>query len=201
MKKASLALAFLLTVILAGCAIPKNPNNPTLLRQRFLIETLYLDTDIPEPMEIDLKFLNTRSKFEYSKPVYTYERSLSSFSFVKDGITTRIMAMAPRFMKADTNFHPPENANDQEYIEFQIKYFLSEYYPIDPVGEITYDSKKNYGITCIRTKNHDIFHCEAIRITPHRNIIVVETKGKNESADKVQEWIRPVIESVKETGR
>ena len=69
---------------MAGCAIPKNPNNPTLLRQRFLIETLYLDTDIPEPMEIDLKFLNTRSKFEYSKPVYTYERSLSSFTFVKD---------------------------------------------------------------------------------------------------------------------
>lgn len=202
MKKASLTLAFLLSVILAGCAARlTNPNNPSLLLPHFLTGTLYLYTEIPEPMEIDLKFLNKNTKFEYSRPIYTYERSLSSFTFVSDSITTKIMAMAPRFMDADTSFHAPENASDQEYIEAHIKYLLSISYPIDPVEEITYDSKKNYGITCIRTKNHDIFHCEAVRITPHRNIVVVETRGKTESADKIQKRIIPIIESVEETGR
>jgi len=159
---------------------------------------MYIYTEIPEPMEIDLKFITKRSDYKYSQPIFTYERSFASFTYIKDDVITRVMAMAPRFMKADTAFHPPENATDQEYINFHIKYALSNFYPDDAVGEITYDNEKNYGITCIYPKDQDIIHCEAIRITPHRNVVVVEMKSPTRSEDNVKEWVTPVIESVVE---
>ena len=198
MKKALFTFATLAAFFLAGCAGSGNSKSASVFLPRFMTETMYIYTEIPEPMEIDLKFITKNSEYKYSQPIFTYERSFASFTYIKDDVITRIMAMAPRFMKADTAFHPPENATDQEYINFHIKYALSNFYPDDAIGEITYDSEKNYGITCIYPKDQDIIHCEAIRITPHRNVVVVEMKSPTRSEDNVKEWVTPVIESVVE---
>ena len=198
MKKALFTFATLAAFFLAGCAGSGNSKSASAFLPRFMTETMYIYTEIPEPMEIDLKFITKHSDYKYSQPIFTYERSFASFTYIKDDVITRVMAMAPRFMKADTAFHPPENATDQEYINFHIKYALSNFYPDDAIGEITYDSEKNYGITCIYPKDQDIIHCEAIRITPHRNVVVVEMKSPTRSEDNVKEWVTPVIESVVE---
>ena len=198
MKKALFTFATLAAFFLAGCAGSGNSKSASVFLPRFMTETMYIYTEIPEPMEIDLKFITKNSEYKYSQPIFTYERSFASFTYIKDDVITRIMAMSPRFMKADTAFHPPENATDQEYINFHIKYALSNFYPDDAIGEITYDSEKNYGITCIYPKDQDIIHCEAIRITPHRNVVVVEMKSPTRSEDNVKEWVTPVIESVVE---
>ncbi len=198
MKKALFTFATLAAFFLAGCAGSGNSKSASVFLPRFMTETMYIYTEIPEPMEIDLKFITKNSEYKYSQPIFTYERSFASFTYIKDDVITRIMAMSPTYMKVDTNFHPADGLSDQEYIEFHTKYFLSKFYPTDSVNEITYDNEKNYGLTCIYPKDQDIIHCEAVRITPHRNIVMVEMKSPTRSEDNVKEWVTPVIESVVE---
>jgi hypothetical protein len=197
MKKFILYITFTFALFFAGCA-GSSSSNPSYTNYRFLTGNLYLHTEIPVPTEIDLKFINKNHEYKYATPIYTYEWSLSAFTFIKDDVITRIRAMAPRYMKADTSFHPAENLSDPEYIDFYIKYVLTNYYPSAIKEDATYNNELNYGYSCHYPKDPDVIHCVALRITPQRNFVAIEMTAPTRSEENVKDWIVPTIESVDE---
>jgi hypothetical protein len=69
MKKTYLLGIFITLFVIGGCA---NPNSHASLRKSFLTQMPYIQTDIPEPIEIDLAFMGR--EFLYKNPTYSSEQ-------------------------------------------------------------------------------------------------------------------------------
>lgn len=62
MKKAHLLGLIITLFFFGGCA---NPNSHVSLKESFLTRIPYIQTDIPEPIEIDLAFMGREFTFQF----------------------------------------------------------------------------------------------------------------------------------------
>ena len=68
-------------------------------------------------------------------------------------------------------------------------------------GEMFYSNDKNYGYTCISTQNGEKVYCQAVLITPQKNVVTIEAdRIYTGSTDYLKDFIIKAVESVKLVG-
>ena len=75
---------------------------------------------------------------------------------------------------------------------------MGSMFPGNSVGEIVFNNDKNYGYTCASTQNGEKVYCQAVLITPQKNVITIEMdRTFTGSTDYLRDLIIKGIESVK----
>jgi hypothetical protein len=196
MKKAHLLGLIITLFFFGGCA---NPNSHVSLKESFLTRIPYIQTDIPEPIEIDLAFMGR--EFSYNNPTYSSEQGFAIFPFMIGTSTVIIKTLSNSYIQNGGTLQPPQSKNDTAYISNHINYSMNSLNPETPIREIFYSNDKNYGYTCISTQNGEKVYCQAVLITPQKNVVTIEAdRIYTGSTDYLKDFIIKAVESVKLVG-
>lgn len=189
-KKFLIFISIIAISLLTGCA---GNIYPYAIKPHVVSGIHYIDTQIPEHMEIDLLVLG--NNYERLPPRYNSDIGFVAFDFIKSDFHVAIKTCPYSLLLKGNNFTPPENANDSALISYYLNFMYGKEISSGSIYDSNYDVQKNFGYICYSA---DKQNCGAVLMTPKKNVVVVHIDTPNESKkENIKNWVLTTVDGIK----
>lgn len=217
-KLITICAACVAAIALSGCAILLGGPPVVCVFGNMLINTrvstayLYLITNAPEEIEVDLPFFYADNTNQYGNAKYSKEQGSSLITLSNNDIEMTFFSTPYEGIYQDLSIEPPQEASDSQKNSELLSIFYSGLAnessnivfasQADRDAEVIYDPFKHISYKCFAAKSkfemsgslYDI--CGAVRLSKKGSVVLLDFRTNQISREKLKKKMLETIHSV-----
>ncbi len=162
---------------------------------------LYITTDAPEEIEVDVPFFSTDGSNKYGNAMYNKYGGYSLITLSNRNIEMTFSSMPYEKAYRDISKRPPQGLDDAAKIEDLISLFYSGTHA-DSSAEFVYDAQKKMGYKCFTLKTQyemsgSMFDvCGAAQLSNKGNVVFLDFRTNQIGSEKIKSEMLETISSL-----